>query len=90
MDDSKKIMKAMKNRNLRPKENLKTKVNNINNLVSPLFRKSMDHADRLADIMTIRNYSFERKIKYILYSRKADYLIVTIQILIFVAIVMEG
>ena len=90
LSESKNIIKAMKNRNPKEKETLKDKVRNTTNIMTPLMGKSVDHADRLADVMTVRNYSFDKKKKYIMYTRRVDYVIVSVQILLFIAILMKG
>ena len=87
--ESKNILKAMRNRNMDDKETIGEKINNLKNFMTPLINKSIGHADRLADMMTIRNYSFDKKEKYFLYTRKVDYAIVTVQILLFIAILIK-
>jgi len=90
LNESKNIIKAMKNRNFKDKESFKDKINNAINVINPLFNKSLEHADRLADMMTIRNYSFDKKERYVLYTRKFDYALVTTQLLLFIAIILKG
>ena len=90
LSEARSIIKAMRNRNPKPKESIKDKLNNTSNILTPLFNRSVDHADRLADTMTVRNYSFDRKEKYVMYARRVDYAIVTVQILLFIAILMKG
>ena len=81
LSESKNIIKAMRNRNGKEKETIKEKLRNITNIMSPLMSKSVDHADRLADTMTVRNYSFDKEKKYVMYARKVDYAIVSVQVL---------
>ena len=90
LDESKNIIKAMRNRNTKEKETLSDKINNTKNVLTPLVNKSVDHADRLADVMTVRNYSFDKKEEYVMYARRIDYVIVSVQILLFIAILMKG
>lgn len=90
ISEARNIIKAMRNRNTTAKESIKDRINNVKNILTPLMNKSIDHADRLADVMTIRNYSFDKKEKYIMYTRKVDYAIVTVQILLFIAILIKG
>ncbi len=90
LGESKNIIKAMKNRNPKEKETIKDKIHNTANIMTPLMGKSVDHADRLADVMTVRNYSFDKKKKYIMYTRRVDYVIVSVQILLFIAILIKG
>ena len=90
LKEAKNIIKAMHNRNQKEKETIKDKFRNLTNIMTPLMNKSIDHADRLADTMTVRNYSFDKEKKYVMYARRADYAIVSVQILLFIAIIMKG
>ncbi len=90
LDEAKNIIKAKKNLNQKSKETFKDKIRNATNFMTPLMSKSLDHADRLADTMTIRNYTFDKKENYVLYTRRIDYAVVAVQILIFIAILMKG
>ena len=90
LGEAKNIIKAMHNRNIKNKETLKDKIRNLTNVLTPLMNKSINHADRLADVMTVRNYSFDGKEKYVMYTRRVDYIIVSVQILLFIAILMKG
>lgn len=90
LSESKNIIKAMRNRNVKNKETITDKINNAKDVLTPLMNKSMDHADRLADVMTVRNYSFDKKEEYKMYVRKIDYALVSVQILLFIAILMKG
>ena len=88
--ESKNIIKAMRNRNTKTRETFKDRLANAKNIFSPLLNKSIDHADRLADVMTIRNYSLDQKASYVMFTRRIDYAIVSVQILLFIAIIMKG
>ncbi len=90
LEEAKSIIKAMRNHNVKTKESLVDKLNNTKNVLNPLMNKSLAHADRLADVMMVRNYSFDQKENYIMYTRKVDYAIVTVQILLFIAIIIKG
>ena len=90
LEEAKIIIKSMKNRNVKDVERFKDKVNNLKNILSPLMRKSLNHADTLADVMTIRNYSFNKEQKYIMYVSKVDYVFVTAQLILLAAIIMKG
>ena len=90
LNEAKNIIKAMKNRNNKEKETISDKINNLKNILNPLMEKSLNHADRLADVMIIRNYDFDKKENYIMYTRKIDYAFVATQILLFIAILMKG
>lgn len=89
-EESNNIIKAMKNRNIKEKETIKDKLITLKNILNPLINKSLEHADRLADTMIIRNYSFSEEKKYVMYVRKIDYAFVATQIFLFVAIIMKG
>lgn len=90
LDEARNIIKTMKNRNFKAKETFKDKILNAKSILNPLMQKSFNHADRLADVMIIRNYNFSKKEKYIMYTSKIDYAFAATQIILFVAILMKG
>ena len=87
--ECKNTIKAMHNQNP-GRETIKNKIRNISNISTPVISKSINHVNRVVDVMSVRNCSFDKKVKYAIYVRKVDYALVAVQLLIFIAILVKG
>lgn len=91
LTESKKIVKSQKNRIFKDKLSIKDKIINIKNMLFPIFNKSINHADKIAEVMTVRNYTFttatvslrNRQVK------ELDYALMAMQMLLLVAIIVK-
>ena len=59
-------------------------------LYEAVVSKSIYKADEQIELMKIKNYDFDKNEKYVLYVRRIDYALVSVQILLFIAILIKG
>ena len=78
--------KSVKNRD----EDKKLSFKQLLTLRESLIAKSIAKANINMDVMKIKNYDFKAQDNYILYVRKIDYAIISVQILLFITILMKG